>query len=280
MIVFRLTEHTRLGDRFELVGRLGCGAFGEVWRARRLSDGQLVALKIPHDQDIGAETLRKEPALLRQLNHENVVRMFGWHMLGGLFVIELELIEGQTLGSLLKQERSARAPDMERMLGWSAQILSGLRYIHAQGIVHGDIKPQNVLIDTRDIVRLIDFGVSYSMDDLLESSTGAGTWLYMAPEVAAGRPARNSDLYSVGVVMYRMLTGALPYRTPLEAWTAPRPPRPRELNPQISLALERSILRAMAPDPEWHYPSAEQMLEDVEYARRLYVHAHPSLPAR
>lgn len=97
------------------------------------------------------------------------------------------------------------------------------------------------------------------------------------PEVAAGRPARNSDLYSVGVVMYRMLAGALPYRTPFD--TRRRPPRPRELNPQISVALERSILRAMAPDPEWRYPSAERMLEDVEYVRRRYAEPLPR-PAR
>lgn len=271
MIIFRLTEYTRLGDRFELLERLGCGTFSDVWRARRLNDGQLVALKIPRDQELGAEMLRKEPGLLRQLAHENVVRMFGWHVLAGLFVIELELIQGRTLASVLEQERYDQRPVIARMLGWTVQILSGLRHIHANGIAHGDIKPQNILIDSHDVARLIDFGASYSMDDLLASSTGAGTWLYMAPEVAAGQPARNSDLYSVGVVMYRMLAGALPYRTPFEAWIKRRPPRPRELNPQISLALERSILRALAPDPEWRYPSAERMLEDVEYARRLYV---------
>lgn len=94
-----LTEHTRLGDRFELLGRLGCGAFGDVWRARRLSNGQLVALKIPHEQDTGAEALRKEPSLLRGLAHENLVRMLGCHLLAGVFVIELELIEGQTLAA-------------------------------------------------------------------------------------------------------------------------------------------------------------------------------------
>jgi len=96
MIIYRLREYTWLDDRFELLERLGCGAFSDVWRARRLSDGQLVALKIPRDQELGDETLHKEPSLLRQLIDENVVQMFGWHMLAGLFVIELELIEGRT----------------------------------------------------------------------------------------------------------------------------------------------------------------------------------------
>lgn len=265
MIILHLTEQEILGDRYRLLERLGQGSFSEVWKARRLQDHHLVALKVPKDQELGEELLRREPDLMQMVAHEHVVQVYGCHNIAGLFVMEMELVEGYTLGDVLDSVSRERPLTFEQMLVWSVQILKGLCHVHGYNIVHGDIKPQNILINPRGVAKLVDFGASRQIEDVFVSTKGQGTWLYMAPEVAFDRKrGLFNDLYSVGVVMYEMVTGTTPYQNPFEMLSGHQLVRPREHNKHTPPELERIILRALEPNLARRYQTCGQILADVE----------------
>ena len=264
MLPFFAAPHEVLGGRFELLEPLGRGSFGDVWKARRVADDTTVALKIPRDQELGAEVLRREPDLMRAFDHPNIVRVYGCHTLGSYFVIEMEYVAGRDLARLLDGVNRDNPLSYQRILSWTQQILNGLQAIHAANVVHGDIKPLNVLINAEGEAKLVDFGTSRRLEDVWVWTRRQGTEAYWAPEVAfEEKRSLVSDIYSVGVMLYEMVTGELPYKSPFELAAGRIVKRPREVNANVPPQLEAIVLRAMARDPLARYPTCTAMLADV-----------------
>jgi len=256
--------HEVLGSKFELLEVLGHGSFGDVWKARRITDNAIVALKIPRDQELGEEVLRREPDLMRAFDHPHIVRVYGCHTIGSYFVIEMEYVAGRNLADLLDGVNRDNPLSYRRILSWTQQVLKGLQAIHAAKVVHGDIKPQNVLINAEGDAKLVDFGTSRHLEDIWVWTRRQGTEAYWAPEVAFdGMRSLVSDIYSVGVMLYEMVTGELPYKSPFELAAGRIIKRPREVNANVPPQLEDIILRAMARDPRNRYPTCAAMLTDV-----------------
>lgn len=258
------SQHEMLGNKFELLEPLGQGSFGYVWKARRLSDEAVVALKIPRDQELGEEILRREPEIMQAFNHPHIVHVHGFHTIGSLFVIEMEYVPGSNLADMLDGVNRDNPLSYRRILLWTQQILDGLQAIHEANVIHGDIKPLNVLINSEGEAKLVDFGTSRRVEDVWVWTRRQGTEAYWAPEVAIdGKRSTISDIYSVGIMLYEMITGELPYRSPFQLTAGHVIRRPTELNIHIPPELEAIILRAMARDPEERYPDCQAMLSDV-----------------
>jgi serine/threonine protein kinase len=256
--------HEILGNKFELLEPLGHGSFGDVWKARRLADDAIVALKIPRDWELGAEVLRREPELMQAFNHPNIVRVYGFHTLGSLFIIEMEYVAGYNLADVLDGVNRNNPLSYRRILLWTKQILEGLQTIHAANVVHGDIKPQNVLIGPNDEAKLVDFGTSRRLEDVWVWTRRQGTEAYWAPEVAfEEQRGLVSDIYSVGIMLYEMVVGELPYKSPFQLASGLVVKRPREVNPNAPTQLEAIILRAIARNPEDRYATCIDMLADI-----------------
>ena len=267
IIVFRGREGELLGERFRLVNAIGSGSFGEVWRASRLSDGRMVALKIPKDQEKGEEVLRRESEIIRDIHHPNVVRILGYHNISELFLIEMEYVDGYNLGEILDGVDQQSPLTFRQMLKWTLQILDGLTVIHQANVSHNDLKPQNILIETRSgSAKITDFGSSRRLEDVWVWTKRHGTEAYMAPEVALdGKRGRHvSDIYSLGVLLYEMTTGRLPYSSPHQLLVGASICRPREINRDIPQDIEALILRAMDRLPERRYQDCTSMKSDVE----------------
>ncbi len=241
--LFKWTDGETLGDAFLLKERLGKGTYGVVGRAIRLQDssysqrGDEVALKVPFDQDVGEENLKREPEIIRLFNHENIVKVYGYHTISGLFVIEMELVKGHSLADILDNQNFKSPDALINILNWIKQITSALK---AMGeYAHGDIKPQNILIREDGVVKLVDFGTSRRMEDVWVFTRGQGTEQYMAPEVALDnkRVSMKSDLYSLGVILYEIATGDIPFHSNLERLQGKTLIKPRELNSAIPIDL-------------------------------------------
>lgn len=285
LVVFRGRPGEELGNRFRLLAELGKGSFGEVWQARRLGDGATVAIKIPKDQEKGEEVLRKESDIIKEIHHPNIVRVHGFHNISELFLIEMEFVDGYDLAKVLDNV-SMRAPlTFEQMLEWSLQILDGLAAVHAAHISHNDIKPQNILVDKASgAAKITDFGSSRRLEDVWVWTTRHGTEAYMAPEVALeGKRARDvSDIYSVGVLLYEMATGRLPYSSPHQLLTGVQIAKPREINRDVPTDLEDVILRAMSRCAESRFPNCGSMRAAVQGCldRLRAEAASAAMPAR
>ncbi len=285
LIVFRGRPGEELGDRFRLLAELGKGSFGEVWQARRLKDGVTVAIKIPKDQEKGEEVLRKESDIIKDIHHPNIVQVHGFHKISELFVIEMEFVDGYDLAKVLDNVSTQAPLTFERMLEWTLQILDGLAAVHAADISHNDLKPQNILVDkVTGTAKLTDFGSSRRLEDVWVWTKRHGTEAYMAPEVALeGKRAKDvSDIYSIGVLLYEMATGRLPYSSPHQLLTGVQIAKPREVNRDIPADLEAVILRAMARRPESRFPNCASMRISVEACLDSLrtVNASAAMPSR
>lgn len=250
-----------LGGQLELLAPLGRGASGMVWKARRCDDGQDIAVKIPLEQEHTVAALSREPRLIRRLGHPHIVRVLRWGMVGGLFVTEMELAEGGTLASRLRRQAGAPLP-LPQVRRWITQLSAALEHIHAHGILHADIKPQNMLLDAHDNLKLTDFDASHPIGAVPGSADIQYTWPYAAPEVIAGQRSIASDLYAVGVVLYELLTGRKPYHS-LEEVLRGTPVLPCAYNPAIPVELEQLILRAMARNETSRYQSCAELRQEL-----------------
>ena len=264
---------TVFDGRYRIIRKLGAGGMADVYLAEDQELGRNVAIKILNDRhaadDSFIERFRREAKNAAGLSHPNIVSIYDRGEAEGTYYIAMEYLEGRSLKELIVSRGPA---PIKVSIDYARQILAALAAAHRRGIVHRDIKPHNVLVNPEGRLKVTDFGIARSgASQMTEVGSIIGTAQYLSPEQARGAPVdQTSDLYSVGVVLYEMLTGQVPFTgdTPLEIAMkhlseVPKPPS--ELRPEVPHDLDLIVLRALAKDPAERYQSAEEM--DADLAR-------------
>lgn len=246
-----LKARQRLG-KYRIEKRLGSGGFATVYRAMDTIEGLRVALKIPHADNINPDVLndfRREVRLAVQLEHPNILPLKNASFIGGHFVIAFPLGE-RTLAERLEKRMA-----LSTALSYAEQLLAAIAFAHRQRIIHCDIKPENLILFPDGRLKLTDFGIAKVAQKTVRGS-GTGTVGYMAPEQAMGKPSLRSDVFSAGLVIYRMLTGQWP-EWPFE-WPPPGYQRLRgRTHPEVIAVLRKAI----DPNPRKRFRDAELMLK-------------------
>ncbi|MBX7171418.1 MAG: serine/threonine protein kinase [Pyrinomonadaceae bacterium] len=261
---------------YTLIRKLGRGGFGEVWLAEKRSQfvTKKVAVKLPLDEQVNFDAIRQEAELWEQASgHANVLPIIDADVVDGQVVIVSEYADGGSLHDKLKlQGKLSIKQAVEMTIG----ILNGLEFLHHRKIIHRDIKPQNILLQG-ETPRLADFGISRAMQTTSISSKLVGTDAYMSPEAFDGKRSVQTDIWSVGVVLYQLLAGNLPFpqEHPSERifaiLTKEFPPLPNE----IPNSLRQSVAKALAKSPENRFQTANQMREKLQ--RVLLEIEHPTM---
>jgi beta-lactam-binding protein with PASTA domain len=261
--------------RYRVVSTLGGGGMADVYLAEDLKLGRKVALKVLLRRYAGdaqfVERFRREAQAAAQINHPNIVSIYDWGAIGETYYIVMEYVQGETLKERVRRGgRMAPADAVAVALG----LLAAVETAHGAGVIHRDIKSQNILLDPSGTVKVTDFGIAKAGDSqMTEAGSILGTAQYLAPEQAKGLPVdQRSDLYSVGVVLYEMLTGQVPFQGDSAVTVALKhvnemPPEPAELVPGLPYSLNQIVLKALAKDPDRRYASAAEFAADLTSAR-------------
>jgi len=251
--------------KYKIQSALGSGGFGTVYLAEDTWIGKKVALKVPHRQNVNFGELLREPRLLANLNHPNIVTVLTAEKQENIFFIVMEYVAGDTLENMIARDG---ALDLPKALDYTCQICNAVDHAHNQGVIHRDLRPANVLVSESGLVKVADFGTSRLLEFAALGTTVIGSPPYMAPEQFHGRATFASDIYSLGVTMYQMMTGILPYQTPVPAdldklmrGELVSPPRTR--NTRMPQSLNDIIMKAMAPEVTERYQRASELLEDL-----------------
>jgi eukaryotic-like serine/threonine-protein kinase len=274
-----LATGTLIDGRYRVLSRLGAGGMADVFLAEDQQLGRKIALKLLHRrfaEDPGfVERFRREAQAAAGLQHPNVVSVYDRGSYDGTYYIAMEYLPGHSLKQLIRQE----APlDPLRAIDITIQILKAARFAHRHGVIHRDLKPHNVIVDDTDHAKVTDFGIARAgASDMTETGSIMGTAQYLSPEQAQGHAvSASSDLYSVGVVLYEMLTGRVPFDAESavsialkHVSEAPKPPR--ELNPSVSPELEHVALWALNKDPEDRPKNADELIIALHQVRELIV---------
>jgi serine/threonine-protein kinase len=254
--------------KYKILSTIGSGGFGTVFLADDTWIDKRVALKVPHKQNLDFGELLREPRLLASLNHPNIVTILTAEKQENVFFIVMEYVPGETLEEIITREG---ALDVARALDYTCQICNAVDHAHKQGVLHRDLRPSNVLVGDK-LLKVADFGTSRFLEIAAHGTTVIGSPPYMAPEQFHGKAVFASDVYSLGVTMYQMLTGMLPYDTPSpqdleKLMRGDFVSAPRSKNPRIPRALNDIIMKAMSPDIPSRYQRASELLDDVLAAR-------------
>ncbi len=263
--------------KYRIVSPLGSGGFGTVYLAEDTWIDKKVAIKVPHRQNLDFGELLKEPRLLASLNHPNIVAITTAEKQDNIFFIVMEYVSGETLETLLAK---SGALELTRALDYACQICNAVDHAHRQGVIHRDLRPANVLVSETGVVKVADFGTSRFLEIAAHGTTVIGSPPYMAPEQFQGKAVFASDLYSVGVTIYQMLTGSLPYDTPAPAdfdklLSGELVSSPRLKNPAIPKSVADIVMRALAPDVANRYQRASDLLDDLLATRPTPVRRAP-----
>jgi eukaryotic-like serine/threonine-protein kinase len=262
--------------RYRIVRKLGAGGMANVYLAEDQELGRRVAIKILNDRhandDQFVERFRREAKNAAALSHPNIVSIYDRGEAEGTYYIAMEYLEGRSLKELIVGRGPA---PIAVAIEYARQILAALRFAHRHGIVHRDIKPHNVLVDGEGRVKVTDFGIARAgTSQMTEAGSIVGTAQYLSPEQARGAAVdQRSDLYSLGVVLYELLTGEAPFEGETAVEIAMRhlsqvPEPPSALRPEVPRELDLVVTRALAKDPEDRYQSADEMEADLERVTR------------
>jgi predicted Ser/Thr protein kinase len=255
-----------LGERYALGDRLATGGMGSVYRARDTRLGREVAIKILKEEYAGddrfVERFRREARAAAALAHPNIAGVYDYGEEEGRHFIVMELVQGSDLARLMREEGSL---EPERAQHISSQIARALAHAHAAGVVHRDVKPANVIVGASDGVKVTDFGIARAQADSALTATGTvmGTAQYISPEQASGeKVGPRADVYSLGIVLYEMLTGTVPFTGESAVAIAMRHikddvPMPSSVNPAVPPELDRIVAAATAKRPKDRFEAAE-----------------------
>ena len=260
--------------KYKVLSTIGSGGFGSVYLAEDTWIDKKVALKVPHKQGVDFGELLREPRLLATLNHPNIVTILTAERQENVFFIVMEFVPGQTLEAVLAQ---GGALDVALALDYTCQICNAIDHAHRHGVLHRDLRPSNVLVTENGLLKVADFGTSRFLEIAAHGTTVIGSPPYMAPEQFRGQAVFASDIYSLGVTMYQMFTGVLPYDSPSLAdldhlMRGELVTPPRRKNPRIPKAIDEIVMKAMAPDVHSRYQRAGDLLDDVLAARTRGSH--------
>jgi serine/threonine-protein kinase len=251
--------------KYRILSSLGSGGFGTVYLAEDTWIDKKVAVKVPHKQNLDFTELVKEPRLLASMNHPNIVTVLTAEKQDNLFFIVMEYVPGETLEAVIEREG---ALEIARALDFTCQMCNAIDHAHTAGVIHRDLRPGNMLVSESGILKVSDFGTSRFLEIAAHGTTVIGSPPYMAPEQFHGKAVFASDIYSLGVTMYQMLTGALPYDTPAPAdlerlvrGQLVSPPRLK--NKSIPKAINDIVLKALLPDPVLRYQRAGEMIDEI-----------------
>jgi serine/threonine-protein kinase len=272
---------TIIDGRYRVLQRVGSGGMADVYLAEDQLLGRQVAVKLLHhffaeDQEF-VERFRREASSAAALSHPNIVAIFDRGEWRGTYYIAMEYVAGRSLKTIVREQG---ALDPVAAIDITSQILHAARFAHRRGVIHRDLKPHNVLLDEEGRARVTDFGIARAgASDMTLTGSIMGTAQYLSPEQAQGHSVgARSDLYSVGVILYELLTGVVPFEGETAVAIAfkqvaaePRPPS--ELNPAVPRALDGVVLRALAKDPAQRYADADEFLAALARERE-------ALPAR
>jgi eukaryotic-like serine/threonine-protein kinase len=277
-----LDENSIIDGRYRIIGRVGSGGMADVYRAEDTHLGRTVALKLLYrrfaqDQEF-VERFRREASSAAGLQHPNVVSVYDRGEYDGTYYIAMEFCEGTSLKEVIARE----APlDPQRAIELTKTILLAARFAHRRGVIHRDLKPHNVIIGpggSRDGVKVADFGIARAgASEITEVGAIMGTAQYLSPEQAQGQAVNEaSDLYSIGVVLFEMLTGRPPFEGDSAVAIALKhvnqpAPSPREFRPEIPPELEAVVLKALAKRPEDRYSDADSFIHDLDAVEHVLL---------
>lgn len=279
----RLETPSEIAGRYEILGRLGSGGMGDVLRARDSVLGRTVALKIlPFELAVQpgfVERFRAEAQAVARISHANVVQVHDWGQEDDSYYMVMEYVRGKNLRQVLSSRPSGRLhPRQAAQI--AGQVLGALAAAHAKGVVHRDVKPENVMVATDGRVKVADFGIARALERAAFTGGMLGTVAYVAPEQARGEQVdQRADLYSCGCMLYELLTGSLPFEGDaakvLQDHLNGRVPAPSALVPSVGPELDRIVLKATAPTREDRYQSATEMRKDLAAAIASLPEAPP-----
>jgi len=270
-----IEPETIIDSRYRVISRLGSGGMADVYLAQDQLLGRYLAVKVLHhhfaeDHEF-VERFKREASSAAALSHPNIVGIFDRGEWNGTYYIAMEYVAGRSLKSIVREDG---ALDPAVAIDIVVQILRAARFAHRRGVIHRDLKPHNVILDEEGRARVTDFGIARAgASDMTLTGSVMGTAQYLSPEQAQGFAVSSaSDLYSVGVILYELLTGAVPFEGESavavafkQVSAAPRPPS--ELNPAIPATLDAVVLRALAKEPSERYTDADELIAALEHER-------------
>jgi eukaryotic-like serine/threonine-protein kinase len=274
-------------DHYRVENLVARSGMASIYRATDLQSGRLVAIKIPHPE-VEADPLfydrfKREEEIGKKLDHPGVMKVYGDDDRSRVYMV-MEWVEGRLLRQILIEQKKL---PIDRAIRIALGICESLEYIHSKGVVHRDLKPENIMVDPEDHVKLIDFGIAGSVGmrrlTFAKLTHAMGTPDYISPEqVKSKRGDARSDLYALGVMLYEMLTGEVPFHGPnalaiMNDRLLNNPVPPRELNPEISPQLQEIIYRALERNPANRYASAREFAHDLRDPSKVGVAERPEL---
>ena len=276
----------RLDGRYEIQELIGVGGMAMVYKAYDNIDDKTVAIKILKDEFLGNEDFirrfKNESKAIAVLSHPNIVKVYDVSFGDRIQYIVMEYIDGITLKEYIGQQHVI---SWKEAVHFTVQILQALQHAHEKGVVHRDVKPQNIMLLQDGTIKVTDFGIALvtTNDTRTMTKNAIGSVHYIAPEQAKGSVTDGkADIYSVGVMLYEMLTGKLPFDADsavsvaiMQLQNDPKPPR--EINSSIPEGLEEITLRAMRKEPRQRYESAREMLEAIEILLSFLVEFQEAL---
>jgi beta-lactam-binding protein with PASTA domain/predicted Ser/Thr protein kinase len=282
-----IAPDTVIDERYRVLSRLGSGGMADVYLAEDLLLGRQIAIKLLHhqfaeDQEF-VERFRREASSAAALSHPNIVGIFDRGEWNGTYYIAMEYIAGRTLKSIVREEGPL---EPGRAIDIVIQVLRAARFAHKRGVIHRDLKPHNVILDEEGRARVTDFGIARAgASDMTLTGSIMGTAQYLSPEQAQGHAVTaSSDLYSVGVILYELVTGVVPFVGETAVAIAfkqvsaePRPPS--ELNPLLPASLDAVVLRALAKDPSQRYADADEFIGVLQRERQALALYSPATAA-